>query len=34
MSRWSKDGLVLNTGGRLLLKDADELCRLATGDSA
>jgi CRP-like cAMP-binding protein len=34
MSRWSKDGLVLDTGGRLLLKDADELRRLATGDSA
>jgi CRP-like cAMP-binding protein len=34
MSRWSKDGLVLDTGGGLLLKDADELRRLATGDSA
>jgi CRP/FNR family transcriptional regulator, nitrogen oxide reductase regulator len=34
MSRWIKDGLVLDARGRLLLKDVGELRRLATGDSA
>jgi CRP/FNR family transcriptional regulator, nitrogen oxide reductase regulator len=29
MRRWSKDGLVLDTGGRLLLKEVNELRRLA-----
>jgi CRP/FNR family transcriptional regulator, nitrogen oxide reductase regulator len=33
VSRWSKDGLVLDSGAQLLLKDADKLRRLAAGDS-